>query len=71
MTQEMTAACLFQRVPMVLMDLKKVHNHKILKEVVEVSCLQELGLVFVQNNLVMLVKEFLILDQSLGHQEFE
>ena len=56
---------------MALMDLKKVHNHKILKEVVEVNCLLELGLVFALNDLVMLVEVFLILDLILCHWELE
>ena len=46
MNQEMTVACLFQRVLMVLMVLNKIHSHKILKEVVEVNRLLELELVF-------------------------
>ena len=70
MDQEMTVACLFQRVLMVLMDTNKVHNHKIL-EVVEVNCLLELKLVSTQSNLMILVEGFLILDQILHHQELE
>ena len=64
MNQKMIVACLFQRV---LMVLGMVHSHKILMEVVEVNYLLILGLVFVHDNLVTLVDEFLILD----HQELE
>ena len=45
MNQEMTVVCLFQRILTVLIDLNKVHNHKILRDVVRVNHLLELELV--------------------------